>query len=435
MADQMKHKTPEELGEAVGRKIEELFGGMFQDEADPPTKLPRPAAEQPVSPATPVSPPASRSAPGPLRTETGQTATSPASSAPGGGPGDWKKVTGSFEELAERIEALILSMEWEVNPESATELATRFKEIGPLMPASGPARNILAMNERVLSRYNTAETPPHRSLMKFLQQSVTGLKLIHASQGKRPLGEDLAVGLTKGYKEIMAAPVGERVRPVADESGRGASGEGIHKTLLTDVGSSIRSLEELSQRLGRIMGFLRKGGGMSEEEITRRLGTVEQLLSERVEKLFSLHKALSRTIPGITDGPPLAGSSTTKAGWEGLLMVLWEGMPVAIPASAVAALYPLNKTQSEQFVNKSTVTLASRAVKRLPLKKPQGSDQRVGILPSWLVHLSWGGKEFFMMADRSLGYRRTPEGVDVFRDKRIKIGPTTFAILNLGAFR
>ena len=31
MGDVKKHKSPDELGEAVGQKIDELFGGLFED--------------------------------------------------------------------------------------------------------------------------------------------------------------------------------------------------------------------------------------------------------------------------------------------------------------------------------------------------------------------------------------------------------------------
>jgi len=339
-----------------------------------------------------------------------------------------------FEELAERIEALILSMEWEVNPESATELSARFKDIEPLLPASGPARNILAMNQRVLARYNAPEAAPHRSLNKFLQQSVSGLKFIHDSQGKKPLGHDLIATLTQGYKEIMAAPVVARSAPA---SGRLAGGKGSgqdYGVLLNELGSSIRSLEEVSQRLARILGALRQGGQMSGEEIRRRLGTLEGLLSDRMEKLSSFYKALTSMAPPVTDGRSPEGPST-KPGPDGLLMVVWEGTPVAIPASAVTALFPLTRAQAEQFAGKSIVVLASRQVHRLPLKKPARSHQTGAGLPSWLVRLAWGGKEFFLLADKSVGYRRTPEGADPFRDRQIRIGGTSFAVLNPAAFR
>ena len=78
MAEEQKHKSPKELGEAVGKKIEELFGGLFDepagetapgqaevtsrahlDAAPSPGGLPRPAstARPEVRPAT-APPPA-----------------------------------------------------------------------------------------------------------------------------------------------------------------------------------------------------------------------------------------------------------------------------------------------------------------------------------------------------------------------------------------
>jgi hypothetical protein len=340
-----------------------------------------------------------------------------------------------FEDLVERIEALILSMEWEVNPESATELAARFKDIEPLLPPSGPARNILAMNERIMARYNAPEASPHRTLNTFLQQSVSGLKFIYASGGNRPLGEDLIAGLTNGYKEIMAAPVVAKFSPGSGQLARGKASGQDYGMLLNELGNSIRSLGEVSQRLARILGALRQGGEMSGEEIRRRLGTLEGLLSDRMDKLASFHKALASVAPPAPDGASPQGSLAAQAGPDGLLMVVWEGMPLAIPASAVAALSPLTKGQAEQFVGKSAVMLGSLQVQRLPLKKPSGSDRRAPSVPSWFVRLAWAGKDFFLLAERSLGYRRTPEGSNPLRDKQIKIGATSFAVLNPAAFR
>jgi hypothetical protein len=333
-----------------------------------------------------------------------------------------RKPTSGFEELVERIEALILNMEWEVNPESATELAARFKDVEPLLPPSGPARNILAMNDRVLARYNAPEAAPHPSLNKFLQQSVEGLKFIYGSRGKQPLGQDLIAGLTKGYKDIMAAPVVAKAGPLA--TGKDLARD--YGKIVNELGNSIRSLGEVSQRLARILGALRQGGEMSIDEISRRLGTLEGLLSDRMEKLSSFHKALTRVA-----SPD--GSQTAKA--EGILMVVWEGTPLAIPTSAVTVLFPLTKVQAEQFVGKSTLMLASKPVQRLPLKKPAGTEQRGRTLPTWLVRLASGEKDFFLLADKSLGYRQAPEGVDLSRERQIKIGGTSLAVLNLAAFR
>jgi len=433
VADQIKHKTPEELGEAVGKKIEELFGGMFSDEANQGPQVPASAPEKKVSAASPASSASPRQVP--IQSGTGRPPATGRPSAPVTVPKDPKEPMKGFEELAESIEALILSMEWEVNPESATELSARFKDIEPLLPVAGPARNILAMNQRVLARYNAPEAAPHRSLNKFLQQSVSGLKFIHASQGKRPLGQDLIAGLTQGYKEIMAAPVVARSAPASGGLARGKGSGQDYGILLNELGSSIRSLEEVSQRLARILGALRQGGEMSGEEIRRRLGTLEGLFSDRMEKLSSFYKALTSLGSPEIDGRSSAEVSSTKPGPDGLLMVVWEGMPLAIPAAAVTALFPLTRAQAEQFAGKSIVVLASHQVRRLPLKKPAGSRQTGVGLPSWLVRLAWGEKEFFLLADKSVGYRRTPEGADPFRDKQIRIGGTSFAVLNLAAFR
>jgi hypothetical protein len=155
---------------------------------------------------------------------------------------------------------------------------------------------------------------------------------------------------------------------------------------------------------------------------------LEGLLSDRMEKISSFHKALARVAPP-------ESSSTIRSGAQGVVMVVWEGTPLAIPATAVTVLFPLTKVQAEQFAGKSTLTLSSREIRRLPLKSPAGSERRGRPLPSWLVRLAWSGKEFFLLAEKSLGYRQMPEGVDLSRDKQIKIGATSLAVLNLAAFR
>ncbi|MBI5572343.1 MAG: hypothetical protein HY914_20535 [Desulfomonile tiedjei] len=201
-------------------------------------------------------------------------------------------------------------------------------------------------------------------------------------------------------------------------------------TLIKKAEITIHSLEEVSQRFSRILGVFRQGGDMSGEEIIRRLGMLEQLFSERLGQLAFLHKELSAAAVPATSRGGEGGALDAKPAGEGLLTMIWAGTPLAIPSSLVAALFPITKAQGEQFGDKNSIILGGQSVQRLPLRKPPASQQHGTPVPAWLLHLTVGGKEYFLLVDRSLGYRTAPEGVDLTRQTRVNFGATSFAILN-----
>jgi len=414
VADQPKYKSPEELGEAVGKKIEELFGGLFGDEkpseqSAPTPPPPRPAVKAPEPSAVQARPPV-RETPKPPPAPTHVAA--PSRPLVGTSRGD------SFEDVIEQIEILVLNMEWEVSPESVRGLSVHFKRLAGHFPQEGQARTILAMNQRVLQRFSAPESVPHPALLKLLQESVGALKLIHSSKGRRPLNETLVAGLTSSYKEIMASTVHALAKPSPEAAAK------PYAALVNNVGTAIHSLEEVSRRLARILGVLRQGGNMSGEEITRRLKTLESLLAEKVGQLSLYHRELAESAPPGAQQQKVE----TLEGPDGLLMLMWSGLNLAIPSKMVAAIYPLTKAQAEQFGDKTSITLGSRPIQRLPLKKPTNPPAHV--LPGWLVHLSRDQKDYFLLAERSLGFRRTPEGVDISKQSRLKLGPTVYVVLN-----
>ena len=443
-----KYKTPEELGNAVGMKIEELFGTIV---ADLPPEEPEPqstAQEQMKSvPEAPKMPPApSRNAaveqrppaeykpqqPKPLAKSRPEatSASAPASNAQ-------RNIGNSCEELLERIEILVLNLEWEVSPESVREVFQRCTELERFFSQDQTARNILAMNRRVLPRFRGTDAVPHRSLLRLLQGSVTALRSIHSSQGRKRPADELMAAITKSYKEIVSSPALQAAPPGAVAGAGEQSNRQRYVSLVANVGGAIRSIDEVNRRLGKILGVLRQGGGMSGEEISRRLGTLEHLMTERVEQLSSFHTELAHISPPTEDGP--AGLASVllgaKGGPDGLFMMMWSGAFLAIPSSVVAAFYPLTKAQAQQFEDKPSIAIGGHPVKRLPLRKPQGVPAAATALPAWLVHLSSDQKDFFLLADRLLGYRKTPKGVDIEGQTRIKIGPTGYTLINQTIFR
>ncbi len=445
MADQNRHKTPEELGEAVGKKIEELFGGMFGDEepqdAGSPSDAPQvevrgtAARQGPSGPVLQPGSPIERKEPAPPpRTSP----MSPAKQRPLESPAPptaRKRAGETFDDIVEQMEILILNLEWEVSPESVEGLIKKFKELEKCFPGAGQARTILAMNRRGLRRFTGHDAVPHPSLVKLVQVSLAALKQINSSRGKRPPSDALIAGLSASYREIMAAtPMddgSEAPKPAgADDDRR------VFTALMKNIGNAIHSLQEVSQRLARILGVLRQGGEMSSEEITRRLGTLEHLLSDRVGQLSSFHKELARVPVGVGNGRNGdVGSDSPGTSPDGLLILAWGGINLAVPSSSVAALYPISKAQAQQFQTKQSITIGSRSIPRLPLKKPRGAGDAGSPLPAWLVHLSHADKEFFLLVDRSMGFRVTPSGMDISRQTRIKIGTASFALLNLANFR
>lgn len=449
MVDQKQHKTPEELGEAVGKKIEELFGGMFEDDmppepSSPPAGGPRHGAEPtpstappPIAPPRTAQPQVPQTSRPPASPPTRRAAVPPQTKKPGepqaaGRPATTGRpaATDSFDSIIEQIEILILNLEWEVSPESVSELAEKFRSLESYFPGEGQARTVLAMNRRGLLRFTSRDSVPHPALIKLLQDSVGVLKLIRSSQGKRPAGEALISGLTQSYKEIMGASVPAAAPSAAEARADAVEQRRQYGALINSMGGAVHSLEEVSRRLSRILGVLRQGGDMSPEEVTRRLGTLEHLLADHVGQLSSCHKELIHAVPTGADSKVPAERRTP----DGLVIVVWSGIHVAIPSSVVAALYPLSKAQAEQFLGKQTIALGPRQLQTLPLKKPQTAGKAT-VLPTWLVHLAGGRGDYFLLVDRSLGFRRTPEGIDIFRQAKIKLGPTAYVVLNHSALR
>jgi len=396
VADDKRNQSPEELGEAVGQKIEELFGGIFPDDVPGPATKPK-AVTAPVPPS-PVIQPAAKAG------EVGRNQSS--------------------EHLMDRIEALVLQLDWETSIDTVKDLVRLFKELDRQASGDGPVKFLLNMNTQLLQRLASSGVVPHPSFLNFLQDGITVLR--QATDSENPqLPERAQLAEFKGrFREIMAAA--EQRIPRAEG---GAPQE--YDLVLNDVGGSVRSLEEISQRLARILAVFRQGGNMSGEEITRRLGTLEKLLAEDVATLSSLHGRLSGMQPGVVSGNSAAAAQESRS--EGLQLVSWGGAPMAIPLSDIGALYALTKEQALPLLEKQTINIGSRPLHRLPLKRPQNSSAAVS--PGLLVHLTWGKKDYFILADRTLGYRRAPEGTDVSQQRRIKIGPITYALLTPAVFR
>jgi hypothetical protein len=435
-----KYKTPEELGNAVGMKIEELFGTIVAD-LPPDEPEPQPTAQQqtksvPEAPKMPSAPPPKTAAEQrphaehkPQQVQPPPKSRPEATSTPASAPNAPRNIENSCEELLERIEILVLNLEWEVSPESVREVFQRCTQLERFFSHDQTARNILAMNRRVLPRFKGTDAVPHRSLLRLLQGSVTALRSIHSSQGRKRPADELMAAITKSYKEIVSSPAPQAAPSrVVDGAGE-QSGRQRYVSLVANVGEAIRSIDEVNRRLGKILGVLRQGGGMSGEEISRRLGTLGHLMADGVEQLSSFHTELAHI------SPPAGLASGAKGGPDGLFMMMWGGASLAIPSSVVAAFYPLTKAQAEQFQDKPSIAIGGHTVKRLPLKKPLGLPTTVTALPAWLVHLSSDQKDFFLLADRLLGYRKAPKGLDIAGQTRIKIGPTGYTLINQTIFR
>jgi len=331
-----------------------------------------------------------------------------------------------MDQLLDRIEVLVLGLDWDIRVEPIRELAVRFQELDRLITQEGPARTVVNVNRRILSRFSTPGVSPPPMMVKLLQESTTALRRMKSSQGSAAGDRDLVAGIINTYNQIVAA-LRASAEPAKVEPSKEAP---QFTTLLGHVGGAVHSLEEVGQRLARIVSVLRKGGEMSDEELTRRLGTLEGLLAERVGRLSTLQKELSRLGP-LEAARGRAGSEGKTP--EGILLVQWSGIPLAIPSSVISALYPLTKAQAQDYVGKNALPLFGRNVPRYPLKGP--SKAAPAPIPSWLIYLSLGAKEFFLLADKALGYRRAPAGLDLARQNRIKVGEASYPILNLAAFR
>jgi hypothetical protein len=332
-------------------------------------------------------------------------------------------MTEGLDGLLDQIEALILNLEWEAKQETVLELTRKFREADRYFPKGNQGKNLIHMNHRVLHRHGSLGASPHPMLLKLLQESVAVLKQLSSSGMATPPDQSTVTSITSTYNQIVSSLQAREEAPAAP---RQAADFG---TLMSNMGGAVHSLEEVGQRLTRIRAVLRKGGDMPEEEIVRRLGTLEAMLSERVSKLLTLHRDLARS----GGGPEGAGQEGSAL--DGLLMVEWYGLPLAIPSSMLAAIYPLAKSQAEQFMSKSTIVIANRQIPRLPLKKPRSAQSVANRPASWLIHLSLGKKDFFLLADRATGYRRLPKRAGLAREGRIKIGNTTYSVLSPAFFR
>ena len=224
MADQ-KHKTPEELGEAVGKKIEELFGGLFgedqQEISEPPKETkpvstgggrPAPSSAVAAAPPPPMPKPEPPKKTEPVRRLQPVPQTRPAppkpkpqpkpQPVPAPRPAPTQTVApNSFEDVMDRIEALFLTLEWEVTPESVKDLGGYLQALDKFLPQNGPAKTIVTMNLRVLPKLIGPDATPHTSWLRLLQDSVSALKQVYSTGGKQP-GQALIASITGSYKEI-----------------------------------------------------------------------------------------------------------------------------------------------------------------------------------------------------------------------------------------
>ncbi len=442
MAEEPKHKTPAELGEAVGRKIEELFGDLLGgDSAEGPghstavapvatsvedsLNLTPPSAklgmqDKVAQPAVPSK----KTAPTDTVLKPSNTANRPAGVSASGHPQGGKV---SFDKIVERIEVLTLNVEWEVSTEASSELIEQFRSLSQYFPANERARTILAMNSRVLRRFSGSEVSPHPLLVKLLEDSLAVLKSMHISPGEKNVEKAIAT-LNDIYKKIMATPLSEPVVD-KDKAGTGPRSSAVeYDAILNKVGTTIQSLEEVTRRLSRIGGALAQGSGISGSETARRLGTLENLVSQQVGQLSLLHQELTQVGPA-DELQRKSGGPPRNSVPDGLLTVLWAGTPLAITSSIVAALYPLTKSQAEQFKEKQSITLGPKVLQRLPLKKPPELKEPAP-MPAWLVHINWRQKDSFLLVDRSLGFRRIPDGTNIAGQTRIKFGPVSYSILS-----
>ncbi len=437
MEEDPQHKTPTELGDAVAKKIDELFGNLLGDQptqgaekaaiAEPATGSTPPTAAAKPSPARATSPPpVPRAVPS---EPTVRLPDAPTFRKPG--------APSSFEDVVDQIEALVLKVEWEASSDAIGELSKHFRELNKLFAGDDRARLILGMNAKVLERFKNPEVAPHPLMVKLLQGSVEVLKSICRAPENRSATDKAVQGLRETYNKIVTAEAPRA--PEARSPGKGVPAAAVRETsesIMEKIGLTTQSLQEVSGRLTRIVGLLMQSGGSSGDETGRRLKTLEQVLSQRVGELSLLHSDLARTGP-VSAGMPVSGADSGSGGGiepEGLMMAIWSDTPVAIAASVLTAAYPLSKEQAEQFMNKPTLTLGSQVLQKLPLKPP--SERRAATpLPAWLFHLKIKGKDFFLLADRSLGFRRVPKGFDMTRGSRIKIGPTSYTVLSQFSLR
>ncbi len=432
MADQ-KYKTPDELGAAVGKKIDELFGGFFADDQPESEIAPqKPSAKaqapsQSVKPASPRPPVESSvtAAAKPVLAKAKPPLHEPQTSGPG--------ESSTFRAITDKIEALFLTLDWEVTSDLINELGSHFRELDKFLPTAGPAKTIVNMNLRVLPKLAGPDSTPHPAWIKLLQDSVTALDQIYESGGKQP-AQALITSITSNYREISAALAASSINAKTTRAVQAPAYGDPTDTQTTEIATdfqpidpygievgietAVRSIEEVGRRLSRILGVLRQGGTMSPDEISRRLGVLEQLLIERLEKLSALSKELVRR---------QSVGALTETAETALGLFVWHGLMVAVPMSMLEAVIELTDAQSKQFSKKFSLLIGGKQIPRLPLKKPKNTKN---IAPTCLIHLSGAGKEFFLLTNRFLGIRRAPQGADLQRETRLKIGPTTYTLIN-----
>ncbi len=429
--EKSQSKSPQELGEAVGQKIEELFGGMFGEDTpaddDPSTHggsqataaVPRDAKPAPDKGPAPKSPAPSPPAP-------------PTPKPPQPGP----RKPSSLDQLLEQIEAAILNLEWEMSADTVKQLSKDFDELLRIFKASGPAKTVFEMNLRVLKLFSAPGASPHPQLVKLLQDSYTFAKQLYAGKGKVRPDKDLMVTIASSYKQIIGSPPAPAPAEPPQPEKKTKEAPSFPQ-VAKNLSATVSSLEEVSQRLSRILAVLRQGSEMPGEEVNRRLGTLEGLLTERVSQLNAIQKNLSLIDPATIGGDSSGGHAEPADAFsaDGVFMISWYNVPVAIPSAILEAVYPLSSAQADQLAGKEVVTLGGRQLGHLPVNKPKGTEQRKPPKPTWLLHLAHGGKEYFLLADKTIGYRSAPKGLDMEKQTRMKLGNTAYMLINPSVFR
>ncbi|MEJ2719422.1 MAG: hypothetical protein P8182_20215, partial [Deltaproteobacteria bacterium] len=330
MAEEKKFETAEELGEAVGEKIDKLFGGSTSEAPDQGAVRPD---TQTVTQPTDL---------------TAQTRSAPEE---GGEPAQPSSLR-SKEQLLDRLEALALKLEWEASIDTIREMGRRFKEMERYLPQDGPAPSLITMNRRVLRRFGRPDVSPHPKLVKLLQDSTSAMRQLGATGDREQLADGLISSIVKTYNEIMGFPKPADV-PADAEKGPEMQDVGA---LISHMSGAVNSLAEVGQRLAKIRADVTQGGEMSEEEMAGKLKRLERLFADRIGQLSSLHRKLSRLAPLDTTTPsaPQKRLDQGEPSPDGLLMIEWNGHPVAEPSSLIVALYPLTRSQAQQLKGKTS---------------------------------------------------------------------------------
>ena len=172
-------------------------------------------------------------------------------------------MTEGLDGLLDQIEALILNLEWEAKQETVLELTSKFREADRYFPKGNQGKNLIHMNHRVLHRHGSLGASPHPMLLKLLQESVAVLKQLSSSGMATPPDQSTVTSITSTYNQIVSSLQAREEAPAAPRQAAD------FRTLMSNMGGAVHSLEEVGQRLTRIRAVLRKGGDMPEEEIVR----------------------------------------------------------------------------------------------------------------------------------------------------------------------